>query len=128
MMPEKTVWMSLPGNKSSIAPVIFLVNNTAQMVNAVRYGTGLEGGPFHDGDYVTFTVTGFRSGNATGSASINLADYETYRDSVVTLWSPLDVSGLSDVDELSFSITSSRDDIPRYVCLDDMLFKFDISF
>ena len=127
-MPEKTAIFFVPSEKSTASPSILRVNNCVQMVNAVRFGTGLTGGPFVKDDWVKLTIKGLLKGNATGSAEVALADFKTYQDSVVTTWTNVDLSGLGVTDQLEFELTSSRTDIPRYVCMDDFLVKLNVEY
>ena len=127
-MPEVTMQLYLPSEKSTATPSLLFVNNCVQMVNAVRYGTGLAGGPFVKDDWVKLNIKGLRGGEPTGSVEVALADFKTYQDSVVTSWTKVDVSGLGITDQIEFELTSTRSDIPQYVCLDDILIKLNVEY
>ena len=60
--------------------------------------------------------------------SINLADFKTYRDYVITDWTPVDLKGISNCDKIDFEITSSRADFPKYACFDSWYFNNHIEY
>ena len=127
-MPEGQVLTSLLNAECTVAPAAVLVNNTTRFVRAVRLGTGLEGGAFAEGDWATLTFTGYLNKVKTGSVSVSLADFQTYRDSVVTTWTPVVLKDIGNIDAMTLSFSSSRADMVRDVCLDHFLFSCHIEY
>ena len=129
-MPEKQIWFDMPNSDCLAMPLAMYFNNTQAFVNAVRTGRGLSGGPFAENDWAEVRLTGYLRGAKTGEASLRLADFENFRDSVVTTWTPLDGLGekLGNVDQISISLASSREDMVPYVCLDHLIFKLNIEY
>lgn len=122
-MPESPVEISLINDNCYCKPVGVFVNNTNLVVNAVRNGTMLSGGPFKEGDWAKLTIKGSLKGASCGEVSVNLADFKTYRDSVITEWTLVDLKDISNCDKLNFEITSSRADFPKYACFDTWYFN-----
>ena len=123
-MPTYDVVAYLASTDSYAYPYGVYVNNTNRVVNQVRNGLGLDSA-FEDGDYLKLTVTGYDSeGTTSGSTSIMLADFDTYKDSVVTSWTFFDLSDLGAASCLSFDVSSSVEDIEEEVCLETLTFHF----
>lgn len=122
-MPEVDVYVYVYGTASYVQPYAVWVNNTEQVVNQVRNGFNLADGPFTDNDYITLTISASQDGTSVGSTSVNLADFKTFRDSVITNWTLVDLSGIGTANQLSFSITSSREDIVKDFCFDEFAVK-----
>ena len=123
-MPEDGhIFINIPNEESMIMPQTVLINNTHNFVVAVRQGNGLAGGKFASGDWAAITFKGYRHGTETGSASLRLADYEHFADSVVTKWTELNLHSLGSADRIDITLTSSREDMVEYVCLDHMKFS-----
>lgn len=127
-MPDATVTVTLPNDDCYTNPAGVFINNTNLVVNAVRNGTMLSGGPFKDGDWAKLTIKGSLKGTPCGEVSVNLADFKTYRDSVITDWTPVDLKGISNCDKIDFEITSSRADFPKYACFDSWYFNNHIEY
>ena len=120
LMPEHPVVIGLPTDESSCLPVCVFVQNVQAVVQAVRHGTGLAGGPFGPDDYLTLTVTGSLNGVSAGEKSVRLVD----GTKVLGEWTEIDLSKLGSVDALDFHLSSSRGDLPLYCCLDDLIFNY----
>ena len=127
-MPESPMTVTLANDQCYCKPVVVYVNNTNLVVNAVRNGTMLNGGPFKEGDWAKLTIKGSLKGSACGEVSINLADYKAFRDSVITEWTPVDLKDISNCDKLNFEITSSRSDFPKYACFDTWYFSSHVEY
>ena len=127
-MPEHAVTMTIPTESSYCRPTGVLVNNTNLVVNAVRTGFGLAGGPFKEGDWAKLTIRGTLDGKAVGEVSVDLADFKTHRDSVITNWTAVSLSAIEKCNALDFDITSSREDFPRYVCFDTWCFNAHVEY
>ena len=122
-MPEKIIETVVPNDESTTEPTLVLINNTNGFVQAARYGDGLARGAFTDKDWAAVTFTGYLKGVKTGEASLRLADYETYRDSVITTWTPLELTSLGNIDQIGITLTSTRKDMVKDFCFDHMVFK-----
>ena len=122
-MPDSHISFNIPNSQSSILPQSVMLNNTHNFVEAVKNGTSLADGPFKKGDWAAVSFKGYFAGKATGTATLRLADYDTFADSVVTSWTPLNLGVLGNVDKIDVSISSSRPDIVKYFCFDHMVFN-----
>lgn len=111
---------------SYVSPQIVYIKNTQQVVNEVLYGLNI-GEPFKEGDYITLTFNGIYQDKASGSVSINLADFKTFRDSVMTTWTPVDLRPLGKVDAIDFEITSNRN-VSKDFCFDNMVFNAHVEY
>jgi len=111
---------------SYVAPQLVYIKNTQQVVNEVRNGLNI-GTPFQEGDYITLTFKGFFRDKGTGEVSVNLADFKTYRDSVMTTWTPIDLTKLGKVDAIDFEITSNRE-VSKDFCFDNMVFNAHVEY
>lgn len=74
---------------------------------------------FSDGDYLKLVATGYLNGTKTGEASISLAEFNSARDSVVSEWTKFDLSALGSVEYVDFSFETSKQNMPKYACIDD---------
>lgn len=90
------------------------VNNTAAVVDSVRAS-------FVPGDRLSLKMTGYKDGKKTGSNEIVLAEYTDQKDSVITEWTPFMLAQLGHADFIKVEINSTKDNIPAYVCIDDMM-------
>ncbi|GEM_PF-678169 len=117
LMPEHAVLAPVPNAESTNSPDAVYVHNVQAVVQAIRYGTGLAGGPFVAGDYLTLTVTGYKNGTKAGEKSLNLVSgTEALKE-----WTEMDLTSIGSVDALDFHLTSSRDDLPLYCCVDNLI-------
>ena len=117
MMPEKDFLFHSAANGTCTLNGC-AVANTEDVVKAVR-------SEFKEGDKLVLKATGYLKGEVSGTAEIALADYEKYRDSVVTRWTVFDISKLGSVDCIDFELSSTKPGIPEYFCMDS--FSADIS-
>lgn len=118
LMPEHAVLAPVPNAESSNMPTVVFVQNVQATVQAARLGTGLAGGPFGAGDHLTLTITGYKGSAKTGEKSVDLiSGTEPLKE-----WTEVDLSGLGSVDAMDFHLSSNREDMPLYCCIDDLLF------
>ncbi len=89
------------------------VNNTKEVVNAVKSS-------FVDGDRLSIKMTGYLAGAKTGESEFVLAEFTEQKDSLVTSWAAFKLDKLGTVDVVDIEIISTRDDIPKAFCMDDM--------
>lgn len=95
--------------------------NTEEVVKFVREN-------FEDGDRLVVRATGYLEDVKTATAEFPLADFATFRDSVVTKWTFFDLEKLGDVDFVDFEISSTKPGVPAYFCLDDMIANVSIAY
>lgn len=119
-MPEKDIELYVANDESSCTMLQISLQNVQAVVQAVKYGTGLAGGPFTAEDYLTLTITGKKKGASTGSQSVKLVD----GTKPLEKWTEVDLSPLGSVDELDLHLESSRADCPLYCCIDDLCFIY----
>jgi hypothetical protein len=119
-MPKHSVLIGIPNTDSSCQPVSVYVQNVHAVVQAVRHGIGLAGGPFGADDHLTLTITGSYDGKVTGEKSVKLVD----GTKLLGEWTEVDLSKLGNVDALDLKLTSSRPDLPLYCAVDDLIFHY----
>ena len=79
------------------------VNNSENVRQAIES----EGG-FVPGDRLELIATGYtEDGKKTGSASFVLADCSAVKDSIVTSWTPFDLSKLSAISMLTLNLRAT---------------------
>ena len=120
LMPEHVIKIAIPNDESSCTFTFMYLHNVQAAVQAARTGVGLAGGPFQAGDFLTFSVTGYKGTQTTGTVEFKLID----GTQVVDEWKKLDTSSIGSIDALDFRLTSSRPDFPLYCCVDDMLYHY----
>ncbi len=97
------------------------VNNTKEVVNAVKAS-------FADGDRLAVRMTGFLGGKKTGEQEFVLAEYTGSKDSLVTSWRPFELDKLGQVDIVEVDVISTRNDIPKAFCMDDMIARIAVAY
>ncbi len=97
------------------------VNNTKEVLDAVKES-------FVDGDKLAIKMTGYLNGKATGTQEFVLAEYTEQKDSLVTSWSAFKLDKLGQVDLVDIDIISTRNDIPKAFCLDDMVATITLAY
>lgn len=123
-MPEKCIELYVANDESSNTLRLVYVQNVQAVVQAVKHGIGLAGGPFTAEDYLTLTFTGKKKGTATGSKSVKLVD----GTKLLEKWTEVDLSSLGSVDELDLHLESSRPDCPLYCCIDNLYFHYEENY
>ena len=100
------------------------VCNTAWVVNAILNGDGMssdQGAPFGENDWFKLTVHGYLNGvEVNAKVDVALATGTSY----IADWTYVDLSGLGEVDEISFVLSSSKQNeygmtTPAYFCIDN---------
>jgi len=120
MMPEHALKFPFNENGTCTMQGCF-VTNTVEVAEYVKKN-------FELGDRLTIKATGYLNGTKTGEASINLADFSAQKDSIVSLWTPFELTKLGSIEYVDFEIISSKPDTPPYFCMDNMIFKVDVSY
>ena len=87
-------------------------------VNNTRYVAYKVANTFEVGDRLTLKAIGYRGGEKTEEATINLADFSAQKDSIVSTWTAFDLSKLGAVEYVDFEMESTKEGIPAYFCLD----------
>lgn len=113
MMPEKHVTF-LQSQYGTCTMAGVYVNNTIEVVKAVREHFTL-------GDRLTLKAVGYLNNAKTGEAQFVLADYSAQKNSLVVKWTPFDLDKLGSVDQVQFSLESTKQEVPAYVCMDSMV-------
>lgn len=85
------------------------VNNTEEVYEAVKNS-------FENGDKLKLTANGYLKGAPTGTAEITLA----LPDTTMYNWTKFSLEKLGIVDKIEFEIYSSRSDLPKAFCLDEL--------
>ena len=120
LMPEHAIAFYIPNAESNCSPKSLLVHNVQAVVQAVKHGVGLEGGPFGADDYLVLTLTGSLKGKAGETVTVKLVD----GTSCVSEWKEVDLSKMGYVDAVDLHLESSRADFPLYCCLENFLFHY----
>ena len=120
LMPEHVLTFTVPNETSSCSPLYVYVQNVQAVVQAVKHGNGLSGGPFGAEDYLTLTITGSLNGKVLEAKTVKLVDGTR----ILEEWTKVDLSGMGMVDVLDLHLESSRADLPLYCCLDDLVFHY----
>ncbi len=110
----------------------FYVTNSTyaylSMQNGDAYAKKFGGDTGDDPDWFLLTVKGYNNGSFTDSVNFYLADYrfsDNSQDYIVADWAFVDLSALSMVDSLVFSLSSSDNgsygmNTPAYFCMDNL--------
>lgn len=120
LMPEHQIGFYVPNAESSCTLRSISVQNVHAVVEAVKFGTGLSGGPFTADDFLTLTLTGYKNGASTGNKTVKLVDGTKLLDK----WTSVDITSLGSVDYLDLHLESSRSDCPLYCCIDNLLIHY----
>lgn len=120
--PDYDISAYLYSTESSANPISMMVSNTNLVINQVRNGYGI-GKPFGDGDWLRLTVTGYEKGTVTGKVTVALADFATYRDSVMVGWHEIKLDALGDADAMRFDVSSNRSGVAQDFCIDNLYMR-----
>lgn len=96
-------------------------------VNNTRYVAYKVSQCFENGDRLTLKATGYLNGLKVGDKSILLADFSAQKDSIVSTWTPFDLSSLGTVDKINFEVMSTKKEVPAYFCMDSFIAAITIS-
>lgn len=140
-MPEHDMAFAA-SNVGTCTPAGVMVCNSAPTVRKIR-GENVSEDVFNlNGDYI-LTATGYLNGQKTGSATFLLAgkgkskvpatEENPQRDSIVTSWSPFDLSKLGQIDYIDFDLSFSNSEDERLldytdVCLDNFTASIHLKF
>ena len=104
------------------------VTNSAWNVKAYTVGDDMTPGAFTTGDWCKLTITGTHADETTATVEVYLADYRS-EDAVhhyyIDWWQWVDLTSLGEVKNITFSISSSRNNnwgmtTPNYFCFDNL--------
>ena len=90
-------------------------------VNNTRYVAYKVSQCFENGDRLTLQATGYLNGAETAKVSMSLADFSAQKDSIVSTWTPFDLSKLGTVDKVDFEVLSTKKEVPAYFCMDNFV-------
>lgn len=101
------------------------VCNTAWVVDAILNGDGMSsdgGAPFGADDWFKLTINAYLNGEAVNN---QVEFYLAQGTSYIADWTYVDLSSFGEVDEISFSLTSSKQNdngmtTPAYFCIDNL--------
>ena len=102
------------------------VTNTAKVAEEIA-------ATFQRGDKLTLVATGYKGGQMTGKAEINLADYTQNdksgqpKDSIVSKWTNFDLGALASIDKINFALVSTKS-VSQYFCLDNVIADIAIEY
>ncbi len=101
----------------------FYINNTPWVVDAILNGDGMstDGAPFGENDWFKLTVNGSLNGTAVNT---QVEFYLAQGTSYISDWTYVDLSTLGEVDEISFSLSSTKSNnqgmtTPAYFAIDN---------
>lgn len=123
--PTSDIEFLLPTN-GNCTMKLCQVTNTAKVAEEIASN-------FQRGDKLTLIATGYKGGQMTGSAEIDLADYTQNdkagqpKDSIVSKWTNFDLSALKDIDKINFALVSTKS-VPMYFCLDNLVADIAIEY
>lgn len=109
-----------PNNDSYVLAAAFLVNITHAAHCAALFGTGLSGGPFDGEDFLKLTVTGYNGSEVAGTVETDLISGKK----PIEDWTNVDITPLSKVTAMDFTLTCSRPDFPMDFCVDNFLIDY----
>lgn len=97
----------------------------------VTIGEGVARKLDQEGDFLKLTVTGYLSGQKTGSVDFMLAEFKDGTLKVVTDWTWLDLSDLGEVDEVYFTVDGTDQgswglNTAAYFCMDRLIVEGDV--
>ncbi len=119
-MPESDIVFSMKQYGTCIMSFCF-VNNTVEVTDSIKAN-------FQLGDKMTLKAVGYLDDVETGSAEFTLAEYTAQKDSIVSTWTQFDLSKLGSVDKVKLEVTSTRENVPTNVCIDDVVSKISVSY
>lgn len=108
------------------------VNNSAYAAITMRDGNQFAR-KFKDGDWFRLTIKGYKEEQQRGSVDFYLADFRDGKTFICNQWTKVDLSALTDVDRLDFTIDSSDRsgewiNTPTYVCIDNLAYGYRIVY
>jgi hypothetical protein len=106
-------------------PVSVDLTNTTDDVLSMQNGDDFGAKKFGPTDYFYLTLTGYSGPDETGTITGSKDFYLAQNGSIVTAWTPVDLSPLGNAGSIDFSFTSSDVgefgiNTPTYVALDDL--------
>lgn len=120
LMPEHDMFFAANGYGSCTMSGC-MVNNTVQVMDSIKTN-------FVAGDKLLLKATGHLGGAVTAATELVLAEYSALKDSVVSVWTPFDLSVLGTVDHIDFEVISSKPNVPASVCIDNIQANVTITY
>ncbi len=97
------------------------VTNTVEVADSIKAN-------FKLGDRLSVKAIGYLNDQKTGEVEIALADYSAQKDSIVSLWTPFELTKLGYVEYVDFEVISTNPNIPKYFCMDNMVYNAEMSY
>lgn len=112
--------IQVAGDDAKVLDYCYINNNTYCQAAYVD-GFGLTDGAFTADDWALLTIYGWNGETKTDSIEVYMAKDGSY----IQEWTKVDLHNLGAVTELSFAMTSSRNntygnEVPTYFCIDDV--------
>ena len=120
LMPEHdVVFLASKSGTCSVAGCF--VTNTVEVATAVAE-------TFEKGDELVLKATGYNAGAVTGTAEMTLAEFSNQKDSIVSTWTAFNLAKLGTVECVDFEITSTKEGIPAYFCMDNFIATIELEY
>ncbi len=119
-MPEHAVGFLMPEFGTCTMRYCY-VNNTKEVVDAVKKS-------FVAGDTLAVKMTGYLAGKKTVEQKYILAAKSETKDSLVTKWSPINLSKFGSIEFIDIEMVSTNNAIPKAFCMDDMNATISIAY
>lgn len=97
------------------------ITNTVEVYEYVKQNFTL-------GDRLSVKATGYLEGKKTGEVELDLADFSAKKDSIVSTWTPFELTKLGAVEYVDFEIISTKPDVPAYFCMDNMVAEINLEY
>ncbi len=120
LMPEHDLEFAYDEN-GECTMVGCYITNTVEVADFVKNN-------FQDGDWLSVKAVGYLKGTKTAEVEMELAEFTAKKDSIVSVWTPFELSKLGSVDFVDFEINSSNPDVPPFFCMDSMVATIDIEY
>ncbi len=120
LMPEHDIQFPYKDSGSCMLEGCF-VTNTVEVADYAKAN-------FEPGDMITLKATGYMNGTKTGEVSINLVDVSSQKDSIVSSWTPFELSKLGNIEYVDFEVVSTKPDAPAAFCMDWLTYKAELVY
>lgn len=120
MMPENAITF-ISKKYGTCTPSGCFVTNSEVVASQVKE-------LFEAGDKLTLNAKGYRDGTLTGEASITLAERTADKDTIISTWTPFEMTKLGSVDAINFEIVSTKAGVDLFVCMDDFYNTIELKY
>lgn len=119
-MPAHDIVFPLTAN-GTCKIVGFYVTNTAEVAEYVKEN-------FEVGDNITLKATGYSGATNKGTVEMKLVDFTEKKDSIVSAWTPFELSSLGYIEFVDLEITSTKPNTPAYFCMDMVVYSVELQY